>query len=233
MDDEQGAKMAANRPPALGQAPLRRLMDNLGSFHREPIMSAIRLVVGLGNPGRDYEDTRHNTGFWWVDALARDLKLNLALESRFFGETARHGHGDDSLWLLKPATFMNASGKSVAALARFYKIPVEQILVVHDELDIPPGETRLKQGGGHGGHNGLKDIAAHMGSPNFWRLRLGIGHPGDRNQVVDFVLKAPRREEQELIDDAVLRSLREWPLIERGDFAAAMQRLNARRTAGA
>lgn len=189
---------------------------------------ALRLIVGLGNPGRDYQDTRHNAGFWWLDALARELKLSFTMESRYFGETARHGHGDDSLWLLKPQTYMNASGRSVGALAKFYKIAPEQILVVHDELDLPPGALRLKQGGGHGGHNGLKDIASHMGSPNFWRLRLGIGHPGDRNQVVDFVLKMPRREEQELIDEAVWRSIKEWPVLERGDFAAAMQRINTR-----
>lgn len=187
-------------------------------------MTIPRLVVGLGNPGPDYEQTRHNLGFWFVDRLAQALKVNLAVEGKFFGWAGRSG----SLWLLKPTTFMNRSGQSVAALARFYKIAPEEILVVHDELDLPPGGIRIKQGGGNGGHNGLKDIQAQLGSPNFWRLRLGIGHPGDRNEVINFVLKAPRREESDEIDRAMDRCLNAWPQMAAGEYAAVQQVLHAK-----
>jgi PTH1 family peptidyl-tRNA hydrolase len=190
-------------------------------------MSAIRLIVGLGNPGAEYEKTRHNAGFWLVDELAWQLKASLKPESKFFGEVARASHpAGGELWLLKPATFMNLSGQAVGALARFYKIAPEEVLVVHDELDLEPGVARFKQGGGHGGHNGLKDIIAKLGTPNFWRLRLGIGHPGDRSEVVNFVLKKPRAEEQTLIDDAIARALRELPAALAGDFATAMKALH-------
>ena len=190
-------------------------------------MSAIRLIVGLGNPGAEYEKTRHNAGFWLLDELAWQLKASLKPESKFFGEAARASHpAGGELWLLKPATFMNLSGQAVGALARFYKIAPEEVLVVHDELDLEPGVARFKQGGGHGGHNGLKDIIAKLGTPNFWRLRLGIGHPGDRSEVVNFVLKKPRTEEQTLIDDAIARALRELPTAVTGDFAAAMKALH-------
>lgn len=187
-------------------------------------MNAPRLIVGLGNPGGDYADTRHNVGFWYVDRLARELKAALTPQSKFFGHAGRAG----DLWLLQPMTFMNRSGQAVAALARFYKIAAEEILVVHDELDLPPGSIRLKQGGGNGGHNGLKDIQLHLSTPDFWRLRLGIGHPGDRNAVVDYVLKAPRREEQELIDRALDRCLLVWPRLAGGDYAAAQQQLHVK-----
>jgi PTH1 family peptidyl-tRNA hydrolase len=190
-------------------------------------MSAIRLIVGLGNPGPEYERTRHNAGFWLVDELAWQLKASLKPESKFFGEVARAQHpAGGELWLLKPATFMNLSGQAVGALARFYKIAPEEVLVVHDELDLEPGVARFKQGGGHGGHNGLKDIIAKLGTPNFWRLRLGIGHPGDRSEVVNFVLKKARSEEQALIDEAMARSLRELPAALAGDFPAAMKALH-------
>ena len=183
-----------------------------------------RLIVGLGNPGGEYEDNRHNVGFWFVDRLARDLKVTLAPQGKFFGRVARDGER----WLLQPTTFMNRSGQAVAALARFYKIAADEILVVHDELDLPPGSIRLKQGGGNGGHNGLKDIQAQLSTPDFWRLRLGIGHPGERNEVIDYVLKAPRREEQELIDRALDRCLLAWPKLGAGDYATAQQQLHVK-----
>ena len=183
---------------------------------------APRLIVGLGNPGRDYEETRHNAGFWFCARLAHDWRASLAHESRFHGLAGRHG----SVWMLLPQTYMNRSGQAVGALARFHRIEPNEILVVHDELDIPPGQLRLKFGGGMGGHNGLKDITAHLGTQDYWRLRIGIGHPGDRNEVANFVLKPPRRDEQTQIDEAIERALRLWPLIEKGDWNAATQRAN-------
>ena len=185
-------------------------------------MTPPRLIVGLGNPGNEYEDNRHNLGFWFVDRLASDLKVSLTAQGKFFGRVARDG----DRWLLQPTTFMNHSGQAVAALARFYKIAPAEILVVHDELDLPPGAIRLKQGGGNGGHNGLKDIQAHLATPDFWRLRLGIGHPGERNEVINYVLKAPRREEQELIDRAIDRCLLAWPKLAAGDYEAAQRLLH-------
>lgn len=190
-------------------------------------MSAIRLIVGLGNPGREYETTRHNAGYWWVDELARLQNLSFKSEAKYHGLTARgqlHGH---EMLLLKPQTFMNVSGRAVGALAQFYKIAPAEILVVHDELDLPPGVARLKIGGGHGGHNGLKDIIAHLGSKDFWRLRLGIGHPGDRADVAGYVLNDPRREEHELIDEAIQRALHVAPLIVEGKTEAAMLKLHS------
>ena len=187
-------------------------------------MTSPRLIVGLGNPGNEYEDNRHNLGFWFVDRLARDLKVPLVAQGKFFGRVARDG----DRWLLQPTTFMNHSGRAVAALARFYKIEAQEILVVHDELDLPPGAIRLKQGGGNGGHNGLKDIQSHLATPDFWRLRLGIGHPGERNEVINYVLKAPRREEQELIDRAIDRSLLAWPKLAAGDYEAAQRLLHVK-----
>lgn len=189
-------------------------------------MTAPRLVVGLGNPGPEYAATRHNAGFWLAERLACQLNVMLSREARFHGFA---GHGrEQGLWLLLPQTYMNRSGQAVAALARFYRIPAAEILVLHDELDIPPGALRLKFGGGLGGHNGLKDIAAHCGTQDFWRLRIGIGHPGDRNEVVNYVLKPPRQEEQTEIETALDRALDAWPLIARGDYPAAMRKLNAR-----
>lgn len=190
-------------------------------------MTAIRLIVGLGNPGREYETTRHNVGFLWVDELARLQKLNFKSEAKFHGLTARgqlHGH---EVLLLKPQTFMNVSGRSVGALVQFYKIAPAEMLVVHDELDLPPGVARLKMGGGHGGHNGLKDIIAHLGSKDFWRLRLGIGHPGDRNEVADYVLNDPRREERELLEDAMQQAQNVAHLVIEGKTEAAMLKLHS------
>lgn len=191
-------------------------------------MPPIRLIVGLGNPGLEYEDTRHNAGFWWVDRIAAARGTTFNLDKKFHGLATRiHLAGQES-WLLKPATFMNRSGQAVGALAAFYKITPEEILVIHDELDLPPGEARLKKGGGHGGHNGLRDIIAHLGTQDFWRLRLGIGHPGDKSQVADFVLHPARREEQELIDAAVDKSLPLLPQLLAGDFSSAMLKLHTR-----
>ena len=190
-------------------------------------MSAIRLIVGLGNPGREYETTRHNAGYWWLDELARLQNLSFKSESKFHGLAARgqlHGH---EMLLLKPQTFMNVSGRAVGALAQFYKIAPAEMLVVHDELDLPPGVARLKMGGGHGGHNGLKDIIAHLGSKDFWRLRLGIGHPGDRADVAGYVLNDPRREERDLIDAAMQRALDVAHLIIEGKTEAAMLKLHS------
>ncbi len=190
-------------------------------------MTTPRLVVGLGNPGPEYEATRHNVGFWFVDRLAEQLRVSLAPQAKFFGRAARAGE----LWLLQPTTYMNRSGQAVAALANFYKISPAEILVVHDELDLPPGGIRLKQGGGNGGHNGLKDIQARLGTPDFWRLRLGIGHPRTLNlaqQVVDFVLHPPRKEEAPDIEHALQRSLLAWPRIAAGDYPGAQQQLHGK-----
>jgi PTH1 family peptidyl-tRNA hydrolase len=184
----------------------------------------MRLVVGLGNPGREYEATRHNAGFWWVDNLAHSLGVTLKTESRFHGKLARV-RSEDDCWLLEPMTFMNRSGQAVGALTGFYKIAPEEVLVVHDELDLPPGTVRLKKGGGVAGHNGLKDIAARIGL-DFWRLRIGIGHPGDRDAVIDYVLHPPRVEETPLISQAVERSLEAWPLILAGEMEKAMHRMH-------
>jgi len=191
-------------------------------------MKPIRLIVGLGNPGTEYTDTRHNAGFWWVDKLAADLRVNLTRESKFHGVVARGKHAGQDFWLLQPATFMNRSGRAVLALANFYQILPDEILVVHDELDLPPGIAKIKQGGGNGGHNGLKDITACLTVPDYWRLRIGVGHPGDRNAVVDYVLHRPRKEEQELIDEAIDSSLALWPLMLAGDFRAAMLKLHTK-----
>ncbi|HTT38498.1 MAG TPA: aminoacyl-tRNA hydrolase [Burkholderiales bacterium] len=185
----------------------------------------MRLVVGLGNPGREHEATRHNAGFWWVENLAEAQRVRLRNESKFFGRVGRLVHGAEHCWLLLPQTFMNASGRAVQACADFYKIPPEEILVVHDELDLPPGTVRLKKGGGVAGHNGLKDIAAKLG-PDFWRLRIGIGHPGVRAEVIDYVLHPPRQAEAELISGAIERSLEVWPELFSGEMEKAMHRLH-------
>lgn len=181
----------------------------------------IKLFVGLGNPGAEYEDTRHNAGFWWIDAVARSLGVTLQNERSYYGKMARATVQGRQVWLLQPQTFMNLSGKSVAALARFYKIAPEQILVVHDELDLAPGQAKLKKGGGHAGHNGLRDIHAQLGSSDYWRLRLGIGHPGDKSQVVGWVLKKPQSEEMNAIDEAIARSAKAFSLLTEGETARA------------
>jgi PTH1 family peptidyl-tRNA hydrolase len=190
-------------------------------------MEAIKLIVGLGNPGREYVNTRHNAGFWWVTQCAEITRIELKPEPRFFAVAGRQ-LGDEGLHILLPQTFMNLSGKSVAALLRFYKIPVEALLVVHDELDLQPGEARLKKGGGHGGHNGLKDIAAQLGTLDFWRLRLGVGHPGHKSEVSNYVLNPPKVDELDEIESAIMRSLHVLPEILRGDLSAAMLKLHTK-----
>jgi PTH1 family peptidyl-tRNA hydrolase len=186
----------------------------------------IRLVAGLGNPGRQYANTRHNAGFWFVDQLAFGLNASFAAESKFGGEVAKAG----ALRLVKPMTFMNLSGRAVSGLARFYTILPTEILVVHDELDLLPGKAKMKFGGGHAGHNGLRDIQAQLGSPDFWRLRIGIGHPRDseltQQDVVDYVLKPPRAEEQAAIAEAMHHALKAWPAIAQGDMEGAMMTLH-------
>jgi peptidyl-tRNA hydrolase, PTH1 family len=190
----------------------------------------IRLIVGLGNPGPEYEQTRHNAGFWLVDNLANSLPgARLQRETRFNALLAKTAIAGQELWLLEPQTYMNRSGQSVGALARFYKITPDQVLVVHDELDLMPGIVRLKKGGSSGGHNGLKDITAALGTQDYWRLRLGIGHPRTlslQQNVADFVLHRPRREDQELIEDAINKTLNVLPLICEGKFDKATMQLH-------
>jgi PTH1 family peptidyl-tRNA hydrolase len=185
----------------------------------------IRLIVGLGNPGEKYAGTRHNAGFHFIDALAGRYRGIFRPEKRFFGDACRVDIGPQQCHLLKPMTFMNRSGQSVAAICNFFKLTAAEVLVVHDELDLPPGIIRLKTGGGHGGHNGLRDIHKAIGTA-YHRLRIGIGHPGDRNQVVDYVLKRPSREEERLMRDAIGRGVEEIPAIVSGDLQKAMNRLH-------
>lgn len=186
----------------------------------------IKLFVGLGNPGPEYTDTRHNAGFWWVDKLASQLKLSLSYDRSYHGLVARGQIDGHTVWLLQPQTYMNLSGKSVAALARFFKIEAGQILVAHDELDVPPGEAKLKFGGGHAGHNGLRDIHAQLGSADYWRLRLGIGHPGAKAEVPHWVLKKPILDHRIAIEQAIDRSLRALPQLAAGDMDKAMQTIH-------
>lgn len=195
-------------------------------------MDGIKLFVGLGNLGDKYVATRHNAGFWWIDQLAASTNNKLVIDPKFFSAVGKFNDNKLALttdtWLIKPTTFMNASGKAVAAIAHYYKILPAQILVIHDELDLPPETVKLKKGGGHGGHNGLKDITAALGTPDFWRLRLGIGHPGDRNEVVNFVLKAPLKDEQIAINQCIDKSLEIVPQLLNGDFEDAMLKLHTK-----
>lgn len=181
----------------------------------------IKLIAGLGNPGPEYEQTRHNAGFWWVDEAARALKVSLQMERSHFGLVARANVGGHGVWLLEPQTFMNLSGKSVGSLARFYKIAPEEVLVVHDELDLPVGEAKLKKGGGHAGHNGLRDIHAQLGA-DYWRLRIGIGHPGNKNEVANWVLKKPSPDERIAIAQTLDRCLKALPHLIAGEMDKAM-----------
>lgn len=191
-------------------------------------MSAeVALIVGLGNPGPQYEDTRHNAGFWFVDAIAHQCGEQFRTENKFHGEVAKVIIQGKQVWLLKPSTFMNRSGQSVSALANFYKIPLESILVAHDELDLEPGVARLKKGGGHGGHNGLRDIVAHMGGKDFMRLRIAIGHPGNSKQVSNYVLSRASADDQILIDNAMDKALGVLPHVVNGDFQKAMNTLHS------
>ena len=188
----------------------------------------ICLIVGLGNPGDKYSQTRHNAGFWFVDEIARQQGVLFRFESKFHGEVCRVSMGSQNIWLLKPTTFMNRSGQSVAAIAKFYKIPVTEILVAHDELDIPTGDARWKLSGGHGGHNGLRDIIAHLGK-DFWRLRLGVDHPGDRNKVVDYVLSTPSKNDSIAISQAIDSAIACVDLLVQGDDQKAMNQLHTRK----
>ena len=191
-------------------------------------MCAIKLIVGLGNPGSKYEETRHNAGFLLLDELARSFSTSFVSEKKFQGDLARTNIGSCDVRLLKPTTFMNLSGESVRAVANFYRIEADEILVAHDELDIPPGTVKLKQGGGHGGHNGLRDIINHLGK-DFWRARLGIGHPGDAKKVVSFVLQRAPKSEMDLLINTVDDVVREVTEIVAGDMAKAMKTLHTKK----
>jgi len=190
------------------------------------LTAEIRLIVGLGNPGADYVDTRHNAGFWLVDLLASDQGLSFRLDKRYNAEVCKLRADGKDVYLLKPQAFMNRSGQAVASLARYYKITPEQILVIHDELDLPPGTNRIKQAGGHGGHNGLRDIVNHLGSREFFRIRIGIGHPGDSNQVINYVLHKPSAADLNAIETANRDTLAVMPLIIEGRIDKAMQALH-------
>lgn len=193
-----------------------------------------KLIVGLGNPGEEHQEDRHNAGFWFVDALAKQLGTRFESEKRFHGKVAKTRYEGEDLYLLKPSTFMNLSGQSVGALCRFQKIAAADVLVVQDELDLKPGTARIKLGGGTGGHNGLKDIQAHLGTPDYWRLRLGIGHPRDlatngrAMDVADYVLRRPQLAEQKLIDASIENGLLVLPLFLKGDVQAAMLELHSK-----
>jgi peptidyl-tRNA hydrolase, PTH1 family len=186
---------------------------------------SIRLIVGLGNPGKEYERTRHNAGFWLVERYALQSGVTLRKDGKYQALVGRLG--GNGAWLVLPQSFMNASGHAVQMLAGFFKIPAAEILVVHDELDFAPGVAKMKQGGGIAGHNGLRDISHRLGSHDYWRLRLGIGHPGDRNAVVDYVLQKPSAADREVIDDAITRAIEVLPLCLSGDMQGAMQKLHS------
>ncbi len=191
-------------------------------------MTAIKLIVGLGNPGSQYEQTRHNAGALLVERLAQQQHCQLTPEKKFFGRSARYSHQGQDIRLLIPATYMNLSGQAVAALANFYRIASDQILVVHDELDLPPGTCKIKQGGGHGGHNGLKDIITRLGNQNnFYRLRLGIGHPGHSSQVTGYVLGRAPASEQQLLDSSIAHTLDQLPQLLDGQLASFTKALHS------
>lgn len=197
-------------------------------------MSGIKLFVGLGNPGEKYERTRHNAGFWFIDLIAAQTSSNLSVDAKMFGLTGKLNleaklNPTQDKWLLKPTTFMNASGKAVAAIANYYKITPAEILVAHDELDLPAGSVKLKFGGGHGGHNGLKDIHAALGTADYWRLRIGIDHPGDKNEVINYVLKAPTKQENDALQDSIHAAAGVMPFLLAGDFENAMLKLHTKK----
>jgi PTH1 family peptidyl-tRNA hydrolase len=181
----------------------------------------IKLIAGLGNPGPEYENTRHNAGFLFLDAVARELKASWTMDKSYHALVARTLVQGETVWLLKPQTFMNLSGKSVSALSRFFKVKPDEILVVHDELDIAPGEAKLKFGGGHAGHNGLRDIHAQLATGDYWRLRLGIGHPGDKSEVANWVLKKPSLDHRIALEQCIDRSLKALPALLNGDMTQA------------
>jgi peptidyl-tRNA hydrolase, PTH1 family len=187
---------------------------------------AIKLIVGLGNPGKDYQAHRHNAGFWFVEALARQLGASFNKQSKFFGETSEALLANTTVRFLKPQTFMNCSGQAIQALANYFNIEVEEILVVHDELDLNPGTTKLKKGGGHGGHNGLRDTIKALDNKEFYRLRIGVGHPGNKNEVVNFVLNQPSTKELTLIEDSMGDAINVISQIVEGKFEEAMKQLH-------
>jgi peptidyl-tRNA hydrolase, PTH1 family len=187
----------------------------------------IRLFVGLGNPGAEYDATRHNAGFWWIDALAHKLGARLVAERAYQGLMARVNTANGPVWLLQPMTYMNRSGASVAPLARFFKIEPSEILVVQDELDLLPGQSKIKLGGSAAGHNGLKDIQGQLGTQDYWRLRLGIGHPGVKAEVVNYVLKKPSADDRQAIDAAITRSLSASDALLAGDMDKALTLIHA------
>lgn len=187
---------------------------------------SIKLIVGLANPGSQYAKTRHNAGQWFVDALMQSSPDALKSESKFFASHTQTTLHNAPVRILIPSTYMNESGKAVAAYTQFYKINPDEILVAHDELDLDPGVARLKQGGGHGGHNGLRHIIQCLGTPNFHRLRIGIGHPGNKDQVTDFVLHPPTADEKKSIDDAIYDALRVMPLVMEDKMQEAMKELH-------
>ncbi len=188
----------------------------------------IQLIAGLANPGQAYANSRHNAGAWVVEVIAKQAGLPLKAEAKFRGLTAKTTLANERCYLLIPTTYMNHSGRAISALANFYQIPPEAILVVHDDLDLPPGIARFKQGGGEGGHNGLKDIVAQLGSKNFWRLRLGIGHPGQRNRVHDYVLSAPSVADRQKIDEIIEQVLTLLPAFISGEQHRAIQNLHSK-----
>ncbi len=187
--------------------------------------NAIQLIVGLGNPGAKYTATRHNAGFWFLDYLAGEYHATFRNETKFKGEVASFEFEGGRVWLLKPTTFMNLSGESIGPFANYYQIPATNMLVVHDEIDLPPGTCRFKKGGGHGGHNGLRDIFRHS-SKEFWRLRIGVGHPGSKEQVLSFVMRPPSADEQILVNQSMDQALKAMPTVLSGDLEAAMRSLH-------
>ena len=191
--------------------------------------AGIQLIVGLGNPGTQYEATRHNVGFWWVEAIANAQNAPFRAESKFLGELARVRVAGQDVRLLKPSTYMNRSGQSVVAVARYFDIPPERILIAHDELDLPVGVARIKQGGGHAGHNGLRDSISALGSREFWRLRIGIAHPGDRTLVTGYVLGRPSRDDESRIRESLDDADRRLAELVEGQFQLAMNRLHSQR----
>jgi PTH1 family peptidyl-tRNA hydrolase len=190
-------------------------------------MTGISLVVGLGNPGSEYKKTRHNAGFWFVDRLVAERSGQFSHEPKFFGDVARLQVGGKRLFVLKPSTFMNKSGQAVASLSSYFEVPPSEVLVVHDDLDLNPGSVRLKLGGGHGGHNGLRDIASHLGTKDFVRVRVGIGHPGGSSKVLNYVLGKPSKGDSALIEEGFDRAFQGLGSILDGDFQKAMSDLNS------
>ena len=188
----------------------------------------LKVIVGLGNPGSKYTETRHNAGFWFIEELAREYSASFRQEKKFHGEVAKISLAGKDIWLLKPETFMNRSGLAVQSLMSFYRISADQLLVVHDEIDLPPGTAKLKTGGGHGGHNGLRDIINQLGTKDFHRLRIGVGHPGSKDQVVDYVLHNASRDDRILIDRDIDDAVRVIPDLASGSFELAMQKLHSK-----